>query len=487
MSDTTGLSSTASSGAAFARRKGQLAAGLIATLVAISSLIYLSLDTRFIYLLVYAWFGVAYGVLLQYGRFCMAAAVRDLFAVGVPRMAVGVMIAVILYALISAIIQWAGFNTFHPHPLGWHVVIGGLIFGIGMVIAGGCASSSLYKTGEGNLGGVLVLFSISFSQAWIVSAGGWLDALVPAAWHDTATALDMPEELSITEGWFDQFTAGYLWERTGITAAEFLQLPTTLWAYLAGNALLVAVLPALVIILLLYVFNYRRIYLRDQRTTAQKSTGLTNELRGIAAMFVQSRNTAVAGLGLGILAGLQMLITGELREHYNIFNFGELLADMGFTQGLSIQFSVFDPGYWYITTQEAQWGGWVLDRLGLEMMDNIFFGLDNGLPNPLLNAPGMMSIGIILGAALIANLRGEFKIKWPSAETAAFALIGGALMGIGSRIGMGCNIGAFFATVTNGDPSGWVFLAGMILGGFVAVKALKAWIDWRISRSGLDF
>src|SRR5690606_12706099 len=120
----------------------------------------------------------------------------------------------------------------------------------------------------------------------------------------------------------------------------------------------------------------------------------------------------------------------------------------------SLQGTVFDPGYWYITTQEAQWGGWIIDRLGGDASSNIFFGLENGLPNPLLNAPGLMSIGIILGAAMLANINREFKWKLPSLETAVFALVGGALMGIGARVGMGCNIGAFFAAVTNGDLSG---------------------------------
>lgn len=465
------------------RRRGFLIAAVIATLVVITSLIYLAIDQRFVYLLVYTWFGVIYGIFLQYGRFCMASAVRDLFAVGVPRMAVGVLIAVILYAIISALIQHAGFNTFHAHPLGWHIVIGGLLFGLGMVFAGGCASSSLYKTGEGNLGSVLVLFSISFSQAWFASAGGWLNHWVPASWTETAAQAQMPEELSVTDGWFDQFTAGYLWELNGTTLVDFFALPANLCSYLLGNALLVAILPALVILLLLYTFNYRKIYIRNRTN----ESGLGYELRGVWSMFTQSRNTAIAGLGLGIFAGLQMLVTGELRDHYNIFNFGELLAQMDYLDGLSLQDSVFDPGYWYITTQEAQWGGWFLQWLGVEMMDNIFFGLDNGLPNPLLNAPGMMSIGIIFGAAMLANISGEFKWKWPNNETVVLALVGGALMGVGSRIGMGCNIGAFFATVTNGDISGWIFLAGMIVGGYIAVKGIKVWIDWRLARSGFDF
>lgn len=470
------------------RRRGiWVAMLLIAALLAVSCA-YLVVDSRFIYLLTYTWFGVAYGVLLQYGRFCMASAVRDLFAIGVPRMAVGVLIAVMLYAIISAFIQQAGFNSFHAHPIGWHVVIGGAIFGLGMVLSGGCASSSLYKTGEGNLGGALVLFAISFSQAWFVSAGGWLNKLVPASWTEAALTTQMPDELSVTDGWFDQFTAGYLWHLQGTTAADFFGLAGSLWAYLSANALLVAVLPSLLLLLLLYRFNYRKMYVREQPYQQGNNTpGLAYELRGIWSMFTQSRNTAIAGLGLGLFAGLQMLTTGELREYYNIFNFGELLAAMGYSDGLSLQDSVFDPGYWYITTQEAQWGGWVLQLLGVSMMDNVFFGLDNGLPNPLLNAPGMMSLGIILGAAILANISGEFKWKWPNRETALLAIVGGVLMGLGSRIGMGCNIGAFFATVTNGDISGWVFLLGMALGGFVAVKAIKAWIDWRLSRSDFDF
>lgn len=466
-----------------ARRSGLWVSVALALVLVAVSLAYLWVDSRFIYLLTYTWFGVAYGVFLQYGRFCMASAVRDLFAIGVPRMAVGVLIAVMLYAVISAFIQQAGFNSFHAHPIGWHVIIGGAIFGLGMVLSGGCASSSLYKTGEGNLGGALVLFAISFSQAWFVSAGGWLNKLVPENWTEAALTTQMPDELSVTDGWFDQFTAGYLWNLQGTTAADFFGWTGSLWAYLTANALLVAILPSLVLLLLLYRFNYRKMYVR-QHPAEGKS--LRYELRGIWSMFTQSRNTAIAGLGLGLFAGLQMLTTGELREYYNIFNFGELLAAMGYSDGLSLQDSVFDPGYWYITTQEAQWGGWVLQLLGVSMMDNLFFGLDNGLPNPLLNAPGMMSIGIIVGAAMLANITGEFKWKWPNRETALLAIVGGVLMGLGSRIGMGCNIGAFFATVTNGDISGWVFLLGMALGGYVAVKAIKAWIDWRLSRSG-DF
>ena len=469
--------------AAWYGHKGNLYALLILGLVTIGSVWALSLDSRWIYLLVYVWFGVGYGVLLQYGRFCMASAVRDLFAVGVPRMAVGMLIAVVLFSLTAAFVKVIGVNTFHPHPIGWHVIIGGAIFGFGIVFTGGCASGSLYKSGEGNLGAMIVVLSISFSQAIYVTLGGWFDRLVPASWTESAAAKGMPEELSVTEGWFDQFMAGYVWDLKGSTLAESMGFQNEVAGAFIGNAFLGAILPSLVLLVYLYFFAYRKGFLRRYKIEMPK---LGDHLRGIWSMVTSSRNTAIAGLGLGVLAGLHMWATGALRDHYNIFNFGELLADMGHTAGLSMQDTVFDPGYWYITTQEAQWGAWAMEKVGLMGRDNIYFGLENGIPSPLINAPGWMSIGIIFGAAVIALSRREFKWKVPNLETAMFALIGGALMGLGARLAMGCNIGAFFATVTNGDLSGWVFLAGMAAGGYIGVLLFSRWMEWRTMKDDFD-
>ncbi|MCK4911165.1 MAG: YeeE/YedE family protein, partial [Thermodesulfovibrionales bacterium] len=112
------------------------------------SLIYIKANIYFLYLVVYIWFGVAYGMMLQYGRFCFASASRDLFAAGVPRMAVGILIALIFFSLIQAALASTDMSTFHPAPFGIHMLIAGCVFGVGMVLAGGCASGSLYKVGE---------------------------------------------------------------------------------------------------------------------------------------------------------------------------------------------------------------------------------------------------------------------------------------------------------------------------------------------------
>jgi uncharacterized membrane protein YedE/YeeE len=416
---------------------------------------------------------------LQYGRFCMASAIRDLFAVGVPRMAVGIMIAVVLFSLVSAAVTTAGKSTFHASPIGLYSVIGGAIFGFGMVFTGGCASGSLYKTGEGSLAALLVVLSLSFAQAFFVDAGGALDALLPASWTASAAAKNLPAEVSATKGWYDQFLAGYVWDLKAVTVGDALQFESAAGKAFVGNALINAILPAIAILALIYAVWHRKGYLRRNKAARP---GIGREVAGWWNMVTASRRTAIAGLVLGVAAGLQMWVMQSLQQKFGITNVGELLAALGHTSGLSLQETAFDPGYFYVTTQEAQGAGWVLAQLGMNITDNIFFGLDNGIPNPAFNPVLWMSASVVGGAMVMALLNNEFKLKVPTLEVATWAIAGGILMGIGARIGMGCNIGAFFATVTNGDPSGWIFGAGMTAGGYAGVKVFNWWIERKMAR-----
>jgi YeeE/YedE family (DUF395). len=67
----------------------------------------------------------------------------------------------------------------------------------------------------------------------------------------------------------------------------------------------------------------------------------------------------------------------------------------------------------------------------------------------LSDVTSVMDFGLILGSALAAALAGRFataqNISLPSY---AVALVGGLLMGYGSRVSFGCNIGALFTVTT---------------------------------------
>ncbi|MDP2279750.1 MAG: YeeE/YedE thiosulfate transporter family protein, partial [Nitrospirota bacterium] len=191
---------------------------------ALVSVLTFAYNDLYIYLSAYLWFGFIYGMCLQYGRFCFASAFRDLFAVGVPRMVVGIMTATIFFAIVSSFVTATGFSTFHPSPSGIHSAIAGLIFGVGMVFAGGCASGSLYKTGEGNGVALLVVLSISITQSSFADIGGWMNKLVPQSWHESAIAKKLPEVINAGDGWLDQYLAGYVWNHPTVTFAKVLGL-----------------------------------------------------------------------------------------------------------------------------------------------------------------------------------------------------------------------------------------------------------------------
>ncbi len=463
-------------------RKNQFWALVVTAAFLVLSFGAYAVNELYVYLMAYVWFGFIYGMCLQYGRFCFSSAFRDLFAVGVPRMAVGIMIATVLFALTASLVTATGMSAFHASPFGVHSIVAGMVFGIGMVFAGGCASSSLYKTGEGNSVAALVMVSISVTQAAFVDAGGWLNRLVPASWHASALAKGLPASVTPGDGWLDQYLAGYVWNHPTARVAELLGLQSESFVgAFVGNFFVGVLLPATVLLAVVYVGWSRKGFLKKW-IREHRSSGLRAELAGFWSMVASSKRTAIAGLILGLAAGLHMFVMKGLRLKFGIDNAAAILKATGHDFGISAQGTVYDPGYWYVTTQEAQWFGWLFNKLGWNNLNNIFFGYNEGLPNPIWNLAGWMSVSLIGGAAVMALVNDEFKLKKPSLELATWAIIGGSLMGIGARLGLGCNIGAFFVRTANGDAAGWLFGLGMTGGAWVGVRFFKWWTDRKLAK-----
>jgi uncharacterized membrane protein YedE/YeeE len=467
---------------AHGEKKNQLWAFLVTGFFLVLSVGAMAANELYVYFVAYLWFGFIYGMCLQGGRFCFSSAFRDLFAVGVPRMLVGIVIATVLFGVSASFLTATGMSAFHPAPMGIHSIIAGLVFGVGMVFSGGCASSSLYKTGEGNSIAAIVMISISVTQAAFVDMGGWLNKLVPASWHASAMAKNLPAEITVGDGWLDQYMAGYVWNQPVVLFADMVGLPRDSYAgAFVGNFLFGVVVPAVVMLAVVYAFWSRKGFLKKRKREG-KSLGIGADVAGFWNMVSSSRRTAIAGLVLGVAAGLHMFVMKGLRLKFGIENAASILTATGHDFGLSVRGTVYDPGYWYVTTQEAQWFGWLFNKLGWDNTHNIFFGYNEGIPNPVYNLAGWMSISLIGGAAVMALLHNEFKWKKPTLELATWAIIGGALMGIGARLGLGCNIGAFFVRTANGDASGWLFGLGMTGGAYIGVRFFKWWTERKMAK-----
>lgn len=124
-----------------------------------------------------ALFGLAFGLIIERAQVCFTSAFRDLWLTGRTQMAKAIIIGMAASAIgvygyaqlgLDQKIFWAGPNA----------VIGGLLFGFGIVLAGGCETGWMYRAVEGQV------------HYWWVGLGNVLGStLLALVWDDLAPAL----------------------------------------------------------------------------------------------------------------------------------------------------------------------------------------------------------------------------------------------------------------------------------------------------------
>jgi len=125
--------------------------GAIYILTCLSFYVYAAFDKTVIGGMIF--FGLWIGYFMQRARFCLQRTFRNPFMTGDYEMVKAVILSLVIYSAGSAVIKYGYFQPdTHgiDHRFWMGSLIGGFIFGLGMVIAGACASSALWRAGEGN-------------------------------------------------------------------------------------------------------------------------------------------------------------------------------------------------------------------------------------------------------------------------------------------------------------------------------------------------
>lgn len=151
-------------------------------------------------------FGLAFGFILQRSRFCFAASFRDLILLRNSSLMRAVLLSMMLsttgYLLLQVFYFGYSSQIGYIFPVGFHTVFGAFMFGLGMVVAGGCASGALMRMGEGYL------------MQWITFIGLIIGSVVG----------------SFSFGW---------WEEVSINKSPYLFLPEIVgWPAASGIQLL---------------------------------------------------------------------------------------------------------------------------------------------------------------------------------------------------------------------------------------------------------
>jgi hypothetical protein len=167
--------------------------------------------------------GIVFGWLVQRSRFCMLAAVTNLVLMRDFRQLYAYVAAVAVAIAGAQLLEAGGVvvlaeSSYRGARLDWVGALGGgLIFGFGTVLAGGCVGRILVRAAEGNLGAWLVMLVCAVTAAVVV--GGPLASL--RLWLFDTTVVPLPGE--------------------GLSLPELLGLPRGLIIVLATVAALVVI------------------------------------------------------------------------------------------------------------------------------------------------------------------------------------------------------------------------------------------------------
>ncbi len=178
MTETTVRASQRSSSRKRRKKKNQIPIGILVFFVIVAIAIWLG--TRSPSLVLFWITGCCFGFILQRARFCFTASMRDPYLTGSTTVTRAVLIAFAITSIGFTAIKYGYFVNGLPipgqgyvQPISVATGVGAFMFGIGMVIAGGCASGTLMRIGEGFWMQVISLFFFIVGSLWGAHDYGW--------------------------------------------------------------------------------------------------------------------------------------------------------------------------------------------------------------------------------------------------------------------------------------------------------------------------
>ena len=372
--------------------------------------------------------GLAIGYVFTRSRFGFAGGIKSLFYNGNSQLAVSLLILFGVTAFVTTGIQWQaasqgavpaylasakqavipGSTSVELTNIG--TIIGGAIFGSGMLLAGGCASGTLTDFGEGEGHAIITLpFFIIGSPL-----GLWLS------------------------GKLDASTIGKI-------GGEYY-LPTY-FGYVGSFIFLLAFLGILYFGIRTYQKHRQQAGLTVNQTTYtefEKPLETQNaRLNLYHRLFIQRWSFTTAALLTSIIAVFIILTTGKSWGITSAFT----LQGSQFLHALGVPLN--DP---------------VFEAINLKIKEGGF----------LVDGSSVRNFGIVLGSLIAFLLAGRFRFKFNFhfKDSVTYAL-GGLFMGVGSRLAKGCNIGALYSGITNHSAHGYIFLISLVIGSVVTLKILE--------------
>lgn len=352
--------------------------------------------------------GFFFGFFLQKGDLCFASAVSELVMFRDRSKLFGFWVAIISSMISFSVITSLGWVTLNPKHFMWlSAIIGGLIFGSGMVFAGGCISGCLYKGATGNINSIMAILAIPIGIA-LVEFG----------------------PLSETSKYLNSFVI----KGDGGTALSLF--------YITGIPYwILSVLFALATILFV-LFKKSRKQISKQENKSDKN------------ILFRSWKPWAAGIAIGILGASAYLTSATTGRNYPLgITHGVLQAHLILTEKNSNLEYIFSKNIQPKKEPKAETtNNQTMPKVETKKI-NVWL---------VLNV-----IGLVIGAFISGYSSGKAKFLPKEPSQTFIALLGGLMIGIGAALTGGCSIGNILSGWSLMSLGNFVFGIFAILGAYI--------------------
>ncbi len=301
------------------------------------------------------------------------------------------------------------------------IVLGAFVFGIGMQLANGCGSGTLFTIGGGSTKMIVTLLFFvtgtvvgSMHLDWWLGVGGTpgLPAFLQSTLGEAVARQFRPEWLNLKALWGG-------WTALGVQTAVLAGVALAFWGW------------------------WRHVQGRQAST--------------LGAMAAAPDKTSA----------------DPWRPRDLVFKSWPIWLTVLVIAAGAYAVKMLSGGTWSVTMGMTLWGAKVLDALGHDMTAYGFWARrETLLAAPLwTNVISLTNLGLILGATLSAGLLGSFRptLRIPLGALLA-AVIGGLMLGYGARLGFGCNIGAYYSGLASFSLHGWLWFPSALLGCLIGLR-----------------
>ncbi len=365
---------------------------IIVTAILVSTIVTLFAAATGLWALTAIPIGFLFGFFMERSDLCGASAFSEIIIMKDTAKVWGLWVAIATSMVVFAIGAATGLITLSPKPLLWvSYLVGGVIFGIGTVLAGGCVSGCLFKAGQGNLNSMAALAGMPIGMAAV--------AYGPLAG-------------------FNKTLSSYVIKASNggpVTLSSLTGLPYWTLAILISAVTLVVGI----------------FWMRKSNPNVPKTAKSSQELPVAERIFTKGWKPWQSGVAIGLLALVAYTSSAASGRNYPL----GVTHGVLFVQTLATEWPV--TSVWTKTKPDPKVGPQQSVSQAKPAVSQ---------PAKPFKAPKVvwwlvfLVVFVVIGSYASAKMRGNFKLRPKPPEETIIAFLGGLLVGSGAWLATACVI-----------------------------------------------